>query len=95
MNERAQAIGITASRFAPPGEVGRRQAITGGDTISLGAHMLNDAPAVREGLPLHHFGTRAGCGARLRHLLQPRLPPASWRCGEHRATTKPSGATRP
>jgi hypothetical protein len=49
MNERAQAIGITASRFAPPGEVGRRQAITGADAIRLGAHMLNDAPAVREG----------------------------------------------
>jgi UDP-N-acetylmuramoyl-tripeptide--D-alanyl-D-alanine ligase len=47
MNDRAQAIGMKSSRFASPSGVGRGQAITGADAIRLGAHVLNDAPAVR------------------------------------------------
>jgi UDP-N-acetylmuramoyl-tripeptide--D-alanyl-D-alanine ligase len=46
MNERAQAIGMTASRFASASGVGRGQAITGADAIRLGAHVLTHAPAV-------------------------------------------------
>lgn len=46
MNARARAIGMTASRFASPSGLGLGQAITGGDAIRLGAHVLTHAPAI-------------------------------------------------
>ncbi|MBB3912738.1 Mur ligase family protein [Sphingomonas desiccabilis] len=46
MNERAQAIGMTSSRFASPSGLGTDQAITGADAIRLGIHVLKHAPEV-------------------------------------------------